>query len=96
MFEDIEKGCFNPAVIINMFDDENEQSEAASLFTTQLPELESEQEKEKAFKDILLKVKQNSFDYYSARSNVDIAALNKVIAGRKELEELSKTHISLK
>lgn len=56
MFEDIEKNQFNPAGIINMFEDEKEQSEAASLFTTKLPELESEQEKEKAFHDILVRV----------------------------------------
>lgn len=95
MFSDIEAGQLNPAGIINMFADEKEQSEAASLFTTKLPELESEQEKEKAFHDILINVKKNSFDYYSARMGADITALNKVIEGKKELEELSKTHISL-
>ncbi len=96
MFDDIEKGSLNPAGIINMFEDENEQSEAASLFTTKLPELDNDTEKEKAFNDILLSVKKNSFDYYSAKSGVDITALGKVIEGRKALEELSKTHISLK
>ncbi len=94
MFEDIEKNQFNPAGIINMFEDEKEQSEAASLFTTKLPELESEQEKEKAFHDILVRVKKNSYAYYSARSGVDISALSRVIEGKKALEELNKTHIS--
>ncbi|MBO5032948.1 MAG: DNA primase [Lachnospiraceae bacterium] len=96
MFEDIEKNQLNPAGIINMFADDKEQSEAASLFTTKLPELESEQEKEKAFHDILVSVKKNSYEYYSARSGVDISALSKVIEGKKALEELNKTHISLK
>ena len=95
MFEDIENNCLNPASLINMFTEEKEQSEAASLFTTKLPQLESEQEQEKAFHDILVNVKKNSFEYYSARSGVDISALNKVIEGKKALEELSKTHISL-
>lgn len=96
MFGDIENDSFSPAKIINMFEDEAEQNEAASLFTTQLPRLEGEQEQEKAFNDILVNLKKNSFDYYSAKSSTDLAALNKVIAGRKALEELSKTHISLK
>lgn len=96
MFDDIEKGEFNPASIINMFEEEKDQSEAASLFTTSLPELESEQEKEKAFHDILVSVKKNSYEYYSARSGVDITALSRVIEGKKALEELNKTHISLK
>lgn len=95
MFSDIENNTLNPAGIINMFADEKEQSEAASLFTTKLPELESEQEKEKAFHDILLSVKRNSFNYYSERLGVDISAMSQVIEGKKALEELSKTHISL-
>lgn len=94
MFEDIEQDRLNPAGIINMFEDEKEQSEAASLFTTNIPELESVQEKEKAFHDILVSVKKNSYDYYSARSGVDISALSKMIEGKKALEELNKTHIS--
>ncbi|MDE5825563.1 MAG: DNA primase, partial [Lachnospiraceae bacterium] len=96
MFEDIERNALNPASIINMFEEEKDQSEAASLFTTSLPELESEQEKEKAFHDILVSVKKNSYEYYSARSGADITALSKVIEGKKALEELNKTHISLK
>lgn len=90
MFADIENDRFNPAGIINMFTDEKEQSEAASLFTTKLPQLESTQEKEKAFHDILIAVKKNSYDHQTA--NMDIA---KMVEGKKALEELSKTHISL-
>jgi DNA primase len=95
MFEQIEAGNVNPASIINMFEDEKEQSEAASLFTTNLPEMENDQEREKAFHDILVSVKKNSYDYYSARSGVDISALSKVIEGKKALEELGRLHISL-
>ncbi|MBQ7943909.1 MAG: DNA primase [Lachnospiraceae bacterium] len=95
MFADIENNCFNPAGIINMFADEKEQSEAASLFTTKLEQLESDQEKEKAFHDILVSVKRNSFEYYSSRMGVDITTLNKVIEGKKALEELSRKHISM-
>ena len=95
MFEELEKNELNPAGIINMFEEEKEQSEAASLFTTTLPELESDQEREKAFHDILVSVKKNSYEYYSARSGADLSALSKVIEGKKALEELNKTHISL-
>ena len=95
MFEDIEKNDLNPAGIINMFEEEKDQSEAASLFTTTLPELESDQEREKAFHDILVSVKKNSYEYYLARSGTDLSALSKVIEGKKALEELNKTHISL-
>jgi DNA primase len=40
-------------------------------------------------------VKKNSFEYYSGRMGSDMNALSQVIAGKKALEELSKTHISL-
>lgn len=96
MFAEIEEGQLNPASIINMFTDEKEQSEATSLFTTKLPELENDMEREKAFHDILIRVKKNSFAYYSSQMGVDISALSKVIEGKKALEELSNTHISLK
>ena len=43
MFDDIENNQFNPAGIINMFADEKEQSEAASLFTKNLQDLDSDQ-----------------------------------------------------
>ncbi len=94
MFADIEKGQFNPAGIIDLFDDEREQSEAASLFTTQLPKLRTVQEKEKAFHDILVRVKKNSYEHYLERSGVEIAALSIAVEGKKALEELNKTHIS--
>ena len=94
-FEDLEQGNFNPASIISMFQDEEEQREVASLFNTKLNEVTSDAEREKAFNDIVYGVKKNSFEYYTSRMGSDINALNQVISGKKALEELSKTHISL-
>ena len=94
-FEDLEQGNFNPASIISMFQDEEEQREVASLFNTKLNEVTSDAEREKAFNDIVYGVKKNSFEYYSSRTGSDINAINQVISGKKALEELSKTHISL-
>ena len=95
LFEDLEKGNFNPAGIISMFEDEEEQREAASLFHTNLPELTTVQEREKAFHDILLAVKKNSYEYYTARMGTDVNSTEQVIKGKKALEKLAKTHISL-
>lgn len=95
LFADLEQGNYNPAGIISMFADEEEQKEAASLFNTSLPQLETHQEKEKAFHDILLSVKRSSYEYYSAKLGTDVNALKQVIDGKKALEELARTHISL-
>jgi DNA primase len=94
-FFDLAQGTYNPAAIISMFSDEQEQRTAAALFNTTLPELNTKQEREKAFRDILYAVKKNSYEYYTARLGTDVSALTKVIEGKKSLEELAKIHISL-
>jgi len=95
MFQELDMGNFEPAGIISMFEDEEEQREAASLFHTRLPRLETGQEREKAFRDILLCVKKNSYKCNIERMGADVNALSAAIQGKKELEELAKTHISL-
>lgn len=95
LFEGLEQGKLNPAHIISLFTDEGDQREVAALFNTKLEELETKQEREKAFHDIVYTVKKNSYEYYSGRLGADISTLKQVIAGKKALEELSKTHISL-
>ena len=95
LFTSLEEGNYNPAAIISSFVDEEEQREAAALFNTKLEALETEQDREKAFHDILYAVKKNSFDYYSTKLGSDVDALKKVIEGKKALEELGKTHISI-
>lgn len=95
LFADIAAGNYNPAGIISMFEEEEEQREAAALFNTKLEAIETKQERERAFHDILYAVKKNSYEYYSGKLGSDMQALNQVIAGKKALEELGKTHISL-
>lgn len=95
LFADVEAGNYNPAAIVSMFEDEQQQREAAALFNTKVEALETKQEKERAFHDILYAVKKNSYEYYSGKLGSDVTALNQVVAGKKALEELSKTHISL-
>lgn len=95
LFEELEQGNINPASIISMFEEEEDQREAASLFHTKLERLESTAEQEKALHDIVCAVKRNSYERDSAQLGTDVAALNRVIAGKKQLEELAKAHISL-
>ena len=95
LFAGLEKGELNAASIISLCPDEEEQREVASLFNTRLMEPETIQEKEKAFHDILVSVKRISYEYNTSRLGTDVEALNRVIEGKKALEELSKTHISL-
>ena len=95
LFADIENDAYNPAAIISMFVDEEQQRQVAELFSTTLNGLETQAEREKAFKDILVAVKKNSYEHYSLKLGSDINALQQVIEGKKALEELQKTHILL-
>ncbi len=95
LFSDLEAGQYHPAAIISAFEEEQEQQAVAEIFNTKLEEITTRQEQEKAFHDILYAVKKNSFDYYSDKMGADMDALQKVISGKKALEALSKTHISL-
>ena len=92
---DLDQGSYNPAAIISVFEEEQEQRAVAEIFNTKINELNTAKEREKAFHDILCAVKENSFEYYSGRMGSDMDALNQVISGKKALEELRKTHISL-
>ena len=95
LFADIENDAYNPAAIIGMFQEDEEQRRVAELFSTTLIGLETPAEREKAFHDIIVAVKKNSYEHYSQKLGSDIDALQKVINGKKALEELQKTHILL-
>jgi len=95
LFGDLERGICNPAGVIGMFENEDEKRQVAELFNTSLPQLDTLQEREKAFHDVLFSVKKNSYEYYTTLMGTDVGALTQVIEGKKALEELAKTHISL-
>ncbi len=95
LFRDMEEGTVNPAGIITMFTDEEEQTEIASLFNTQIPEITSKQQQEVAFNDTLRKLKENSLHLYAERMENDIAASGRFLEAKKALEALKKTVIKL-
>ena len=95
MFAELDSGQFQPAGIISMFEDEEEQRQAAELFHTTLPELSTRPERERAFHDILLAVKRNSYQYCMTNLGSDVNAVMQAVKGKKALEELQRTHISL-
>lgn len=95
LFRDLDNGIFRPADIISTFEEEEEQRAVGELFNTGLSQNGMEKDREQAFHDIVLAVKKNSYEYFSQRLGSDVNALNQVIEGKKALEELARTHISL-
>ena len=84
-----------PAVIMSRYTEEDKQQELAALFQTRLETKQDRETREIALHDLIMAVKKNSFAYYSGRLGEDVDALSKVVAGKKALEELARTRISL-
>ncbi len=98
LFADLERGNCNPASIIGMFEDEEEQRQAAEAFNSGrlLADESIQQDREKSFHDILVNVKRNSLNYYTAHlKEEDIQGMLQIPIRKKAVEELQKTHISL-
>lgn len=91
-----ESGNANPAQIINQFKEEEAQKEVAGLFNARIREIETKEEMEKALKETILRVKENSMKYRSEHlAPTDMEGLMKLVGDKKSLEELEKMHISI-
>ena len=92
LYAQFAEGALNPGKIVSMFQNEEEQREIAALFNARI----HEQEREKALKETILRVKENSYNYRAAHIAVtDIAGTQKLIDDKRQLEALRKLHISI-
>lgn len=90
------EGAVNPAQIVSMEAGEEEQREIASLFNATIHEVETQNEMEKALKETIIRIKQNSINYRSDHLDPnDMAGLMRVIEDKRALEKLEKLHISI-
>lgn len=90
LFEQLEKGQVSPARILNQFTDSEEQTEAASLFHADI-HLDGPEEKERAFADALIRIKENSLRRQTETLEPsDMAGLQRLIQEKKKLEEMSR------
>lgn len=95
LFAQFESGELKPAQIINRFEDPEEQREVAALFNATLKDVETKEEKEKALKETLCRIKRNSIEYRSDHMDLtDIAGLQRIIEDKRMLERMEKLHIS--
>ena len=62
----------------------------AAVFNTKLSEIEGEETSEKAFGDIVYKVKKNSIDVLGRKPDQSVEEMMAVLSAKKELEELKK------
>lgn len=91
-----ETGTVNPAKIVSMFPTEEEQKEIAGLFNARIHEVETKEDKEKALKETILRVKENSMKYRSEHlAPTDLEGMMKLVNDKKSLENLERLHISI-
>ena len=89
-------GSVNPAQIISRFPEADEQKEIAGLFNARIHEIENKNDREKALKETIIRIKQNSIDYRTRNNNpTDLAAMMKIVEDKRALEKLEKLHISI-
>lgn len=97
LFEQYEKEHeVNPAKIISAFSQEEDQREIAELFNARIHKVETHSDMEKALKETIIRIKQNSINYRSNNLEpTDFNGLMKVVEDKRALEQLEKLHISI-
>ncbi len=91
LFEQLEAGSPNPADIISMYAEEEEQRRIAEAFHQNVGNLENVSQKEMALKDLMLNVKRLSL----TRGDREDSGFDALIRIRSELEELQRAQIKL-
>ena len=96
LYDQKKSGTVNPAQIISLFAEEEEQREVAELFHARIHEVDSAAERDKALKETILRVKDNSISYRSAHLEpTDMQGLQQLVADKRTLQNMEKMHISI-
>lgn len=96
LYQQYEEGEANPARILDHFTEEEEHREAASLFHTKIRELTTPEEREKALKETVVRVKAHSIGEAAACLDpTDIRGLQRLMEAKRQLQDLEKLHISI-
>ena len=87
----LEEDQLNPSAIMNHFSDESAHQEVASLFHANLKDIESDEARNQALKEAVIKIKTGSLDKKRQEANPEDMGLWQTISNEKrQLEELMK------
>ena len=89
LFRQLEDNAPNPAEIISMFDDEEEQRQIAEAFHQNVGDLDNPEAEKGALKDLMLNVKRLSI----TRTDREDSSFDTIKRLRNELDELQKSEI---
>lgn len=96
LYEQYEHGGLKPAAIMDAFSDEQTHREVAALFHAEVKAINTPAEQEKAWKDVILRVKRNSIQEASKRLEpTDMKGLQMIMESKRKLQDLEALHISV-
>ena len=88
-------GSFSPAAVLNGFTDAEEQRQVAEMFNTNLVEIDTPEQRRKAFHDIIVAVKQSGYERRKKELKLDDPEyLTKTIQWKKDQEKMAHAVIS--
>ena len=91
-----EEGRPNPARIVSMFSEEEEQRTVAQICNTSEGSPETAADMEKALKETILRIKKDSLEREKRNLDpADMDGLKKIIEHKRQLQEMEKLHISI-
>ncbi len=96
IFSGLEKGDFDPAAILDAFEDEEESREAAAVLQARLPENPSPEERDRTFSEIVYHIKEAAYQHFIADSGGAADAFQETIRRKQELEQLKRNPIRLR
>ncbi len=95
VFAGMDSGNFSPAAILDHFTEDEEHRQVAEMFNTNLIDIETKDQRKKAFRDIIVGVRQAGFERKKKELKPDDPNfLTLTIQGKKELEKLAHSDIS--
>ena len=81
VFEEIESGNLNPGAIVNLFEEDEQQSEVAAIFLTEQVAIDDKAKREQSLKDYVVAIKQKGIENSESGWTIKV---------RREFEELKK------
>ena len=95
LYEQLENGNVNPAVIIGRFESEEEQKEVALSFSAILPLEAPKAEQEKTLKELLINVRTDGINNRLQQASGSEDELEQMIAIKQETEKLNRLNLRL-
>jgi DNA primase len=89
LYQQLDEDKVNPSAILNHFTDESSHQEVAGLFYAELKDIESDEAREQAVKEAVVKMKSNSIEKRRQEANpYDMDEWQKISNEKRMLEEL--------